>query len=438
MVKAISLPNKKWAAFQFINNGFLKKKKKILLLCCLILLLSTPLICCCRAFNFNVMDFGAVGDGITNDTDAFVKAWNMTCNGSNSTAAVDLKVPAGNRTFLLYPVTFTGPCLPQLIHLSILGTIVAPTNTSAWDGKNQGRWLIFQGVSGLQIDGYGKIDGRGDEWWKILCPGPKLVPGCVKLAPTALSIISSQYISINKITIVNSPQTHILVTGSQSIQFESLTIRSPETSRNTDGMHISNSKNVTIRKVTIGTGDDCISIGDHISNIDISDVTCGPGHGISIGSLGKSGNVVNVDNIKVSRVHFIRTTNGARIKTWQVGRGYVRGVVFEDLMFTDVMNPIIIDQYYCDVRGGCNQTETGVAINDVVYARAFGTSKSKVAINLNCSQVVLCNNILLDSILLESSVIGKEVISSCNNAYGTAKGQVKPNSCLAIQDSSSY
>lgn len=38
----------------------------------------------------------------------------------------------------------------------------------------------------------------------------------------------------------------------------------------------------------------------------------------SIGSLGKSGNEVKVENISVIRGHFNRTTNGVRIKTWQV------------------------------------------------------------------------------------------------------------------------
>lgn len=38
----------------------------------------------------------------------------------------------------------------------------------------------------------------------------------------------------------------------------------------------------------------------------------------SIGSLGIGGSEVNVSNIHVERVNFRETTNGARIKTWQV------------------------------------------------------------------------------------------------------------------------
>ncbi|KAE9447459.1 hypothetical protein C3L33_20643, partial [Rhododendron williamsianum] len=64
--------------------------------------------------------------------------------------------------------------------------------------------------------------------------------------------------------------------------------------------------------------DDCVSIGDFTSHLSITNVNCGPGHGISIGSLGKDGNFVQVENIHVSNSFFKGTTNGARIKTWQV------------------------------------------------------------------------------------------------------------------------
>lgn len=38
----------------------------------------------------------------------------------------------------------------------------------------------------------------------------------------------------------------------------------------------------------------------------------------SVGSLGRGGSNVSVERIQVSYVNFFNTTNGARIKTWQV------------------------------------------------------------------------------------------------------------------------
>lgn len=77
--------------------------------------------------------------------------------------------------------------------------------------------------------------------------------------------------------------------------------------------------------------------------------------------------------------------------------------------------------------------KTGVKISDVRYSGASGTSNSTIAINLNCSQAVPCTNIVLDTIELASSTRGKQVNSSCNNAYGRAVGVVQPKSCLLQQ-----
>ncbi|PIA38346.1 hypothetical protein AQUCO_02800199v1 [Aquilegia coerulea] len=61
----------------------------------------------------------------------------------------------------------------------------------------------------------------------------------------------------------------------------------PEDSPNTDGIHIGDSSFISISHSNIGTGDDYISFGAGSNNIHVSNVTCGPGHGISVGSLGK-------------------------------------------------------------------------------------------------------------------------------------------------------
>ncbi|KAL2928305.1 hypothetical protein RDABS01_028805 [Bienertia sinuspersici] len=65
-------------------------------------------------------------------------------------------------------------------------------------------------------------------------------------------------------------------------------------------------------------GDDCVAMSNGSHDIKITSVTCGPGHGISIGSLGKDGSKDIVENIHVSNCTFKGTQNGARIKTWQV------------------------------------------------------------------------------------------------------------------------
>lgn len=66
------------------------------------------------------------------------------------------------------------------------------------------------------------------------------------------------------------------------------------------------------------TGDDCIAINSGSSWISITGVTCGPGHGMSIGSLGEDGAYQTVEEVNVENCSFRGTDNGVRIKTWKV------------------------------------------------------------------------------------------------------------------------
>ncbi|KMZ67561.1 hypothetical protein ZOSMA_263G00080 [Zostera marina] len=65
-------------------------------------------------------------------------------------------------------------------------------------------------------------------------------------------------------------------------------------------------------------GDDCIAIIHRTIGVNIKNCNCGPGHGISIGSLGKvlESKEDIVQNIRVEDVVIKGTTNGVRIKTW--------------------------------------------------------------------------------------------------------------------------
>ncbi|XP_021817752.1 probable polygalacturonase At3g15720 [Prunus avium] len=298
---------------------------------------------------FDVGDYGAVSGGHIDDSEAFLKAWNAAC--TSETENPTLIVPP--KRFLLNPIVFSGPCRAKNINFLILGRLLAPDSPGAWKGLDPSQWLAFKGVSGLNIAGPGRINGRGKAWWDQSCRDHPRLVGCSTLAPTAVKLVSCKNSSISDIHFVNSSQTNLLIRECDGINIENVLIEAPERSPNTDGIHISASHNVVITNAIIGTGDDCVSIGDHTSNIVISYVKCGPGHGISIGSLGRSGNFVQVENIHVSKVNLQGTTNGARIKTWQVGRGYVRRVSFEQIFFRSVKNPIIIDQNYCNKSGAC-------------------------------------------------------------------------------------
>jgi len=59
---------------------------------------------------FNVMDYGAVGDGSTDDTDAFRQAWKEACGVESGV----ILAPSGH-SFMITSTIFTGPCKPGLV-----------------------------------------------------------------------------------------------------------------------------------------------------------------------------------------------------------------------------------------------------------------------------------------------------------------------------------
>jgi galacturan 1,4-alpha-galacturonidase len=133
------------------------------------------------------------------------------------------------------------------------------------------------------------------------------------------------------------------------LKIEHVTITAPGTSPNTDGIHIGRSSGIIVADATIGTGDDCISLGDGSQDVTIERVKCGPGHGISIGSLGKYKNEEPVSQIKVLDCTITGTKNGIRIKTWpaSVGASTASGITFKGITMDNVANPVNIDQNYC-------------------------------------------------------------------------------------------
>jgi galacturan 1,4-alpha-galacturonidase len=79
---------------------------------------------------------------------------------------------------------------------------------------------------------------------------------------------------------VNPKGFHVFVTQCSNIRLQRLRLTAPDTSPNTDGIHISTSYGVKINRCTIGTGDDCVGMIDGSEQIAINKLKCGPGHGI--------------------------------------------------------------------------------------------------------------------------------------------------------------
>ncbi|XP_073104390.1 exopolygalacturonase-like [Elaeis guineensis] len=321
------------------------------------------------------------------------------------------------------------------------GTLKAPLSLNNFTSVG---WLEFSHLDKLVVNGGGILDGQGAEAWNLTtCPGRK---NCKNL-PLSMRFCKISNAKIANLTLLDSKGFHMSIQRSSNINVRNLNISAPKNSHNTDGIHSSGSNNIDLATLTIGTGDDCISIGQGNTNVSISNVACGPGHGISIGSLGKYKNEKNVVGVNVRNCTISGMSNGIRIKTWPgAPPSEASNITFEDIIIQNVSNAIIIDQEYCPGHH-CNNEPSGVKIHNVTYRRIRGTSNKAVAVNFMCSQLVPCENVTLHDINLEfvsnpgslgitsshiqnNSSLVQNVTSSCLNVKGMALGIQKPATCL--------
>ncbi|KAL7152524.1 hypothetical protein ABFS83_04G103800 [Erythranthe nasuta] len=371
----------------------------------------------------NIDDFGANGDGITDNTKILQNVWKVACSIPST---VKIVIPKGN-SYLVKPIDFPGPCKSN-VTLRISGTVVAPRDPEVWNGSNVHKWLYFHGVKQLTVEGDGIIDGMGQRWWARSCKINESNP-CTH-APTAITFHKCNNLKVRDITLVNSQQMHVAFTNCVHVAVSGVRVTAPADSPNTDGVHISASTHFELKDAIIGTGDDCISIVGNSSRVRIKNIVCGPGHGISIGSLGKSNSSAAVRDVVVDGAVLTNTENGVRIKTWQGGSGFARKITFQNIQMHNVSNPIIIDQYYCDSPIPCLNQTSAVIIDSVSFRNIKGTSATEDAIVLSCSESHPCKKINLENIQLVSFSEMIIAQSFCWEVYGTSSGSICPPSCI--------
>ncbi|KAJ4968101.1 hypothetical protein NE237_014802 [Protea cynaroides] len=407
---------------------------------------------------FDVRPFGAVGDGISDDTEAFKMAWDAACQVESAI----LLVPNGY-SFMIQSAIFTGPCQNNFV-FQIDGTLMPPNGPDSWPQNDKRQWLVFYRINGMSLQGGGLIEGRGEKWWNLPCKPHKgngtTLPGPCD-SPVAIWFFMSSNLTVHGLRIQNSPQFHFRFDGCRSVHIDGITIKSPPLSPNTDGIHLKNTDSVGIYNSVISSGmssdflifpfehildlyaydvvyqwnlfvgDDCISIGAGCYNVEINNITCGPSHGISIGSLGNHNLRDCVSNITVTNSVIKHSDNGVRIKTWQGGSGLVTGVTFNNVYMDTVRNPIIIDQFYCLTKA-CTNATTAVFVSDISYTDIKGTyDVSRPPIHFACSDSVPCTNITLSDVELLPAK-GEIVLDPfCWNAYGDSHTlTIPPVYCL--------
>ena len=316
----------------------------------------------------NVRDFGAVGDGITDDTTAIQTALNC--------------MPSGARLYFPEGVYLTGAlCLKSHITLDIpegatlLGSVdrakypIIPGKILDMESSEElhfGTWegnavpmhqalLFAQHAEDISIVGRGAVDGNAHVagWWINVKEQPFG-------RPRLMFFNRCENVHVHGIHGCNSASWQMHPYFSRNVEFLDMFISAPKDSPNTDAIDPEACDKVNIIGCRFSVGDDCIAIKS--GKIEIGKKFKKPankhtirnclmefGHGaVTLGSEMAGG----VTNLTVNRCVFRKTDRGLRIKTRR-GRGkdaIIDGVVFENIKMEGVLTPIVINMWYncCD------------------------------------------------------------------------------------------
>lgn len=208
---------------------------------------------------YNVLDYGAIGDGVTDDAKAI-----QTAIDQCSKAGGGKVVFPGGYTFMSGPLH-----LASFVELHIDANTVLMANPdeniykeSAFkDNKREGMlWLSAENVESLVISGEGEINGNGISFMgKELEDSYELKPIHTRdPRPHLLTIIGGKNIRIKDLTIRNSAYWSVHLVGCEDVVVHGITLLNDLKVRNGDGIDLDHSKNIRISNCYIESGDDCI------------------------------------------------------------------------------------------------------------------------------------------------------------------------------------
>lgn len=231
---------------------------------------------------FNVMDFGAVGDGISDDSKAvqdtllaLLHYQRQRSNTKDSSCIYPSLYFPHSRTFITAPFNLTSHMV-----LRVDGTLRAISNATEnfedrWpklpplpsygSADDAGFFLQYQSlifakdVTDLKIVGEGVIDGVGQWWWDAFYrrQGSTALHGG---RPNLIQLQNCSNIEIYQIEIQNSPFWTLHALYCQNMVIRNIRIRAPMYAPNVDGIDLDSCQNVLVEGCDISCGDDHIAI----------------------------------------------------------------------------------------------------------------------------------------------------------------------------------
>jgi polygalacturonase len=339
-----------------------------------LLLVSIPFAQAAGPATFNVVDYGAVPDGTTNDTAAMARTVAACVAAKGGT----IIVPAGRyltgSIILDSNMTLDLEAGSELLYSG--NPADSPIVPSRWESTNaytHAPLIYANGKTNVSIVGQGTINGQGSNWWwregrydpsrteeirpakeawlklydRIEAgqkPGPEEYKLAVEyLRPNLVQFNGCTNILVEGVTLTESPMWLLHPLYSDHVTIRGVTFRS--TGPNGDGVDVDSCRDVRISDCFFSTGDDCIVIKSGrdadgrrtnrpTENVAITNCVMYKGHGaVVIGSETSGG----IRNLVASNIVADGTWSGVRIKSMR-GRGnVVENLRFDNFVINDAL-----------------------------------------------------------------------------------------------------
>jgi len=292
---------------------------------------ATPTLPTIPAAVFNVTDYGAVGDGATDNTAAIA----ATIAAANSAGGGIIELPPAAGAYLSGPIALSSNMNLQVDGGATLQMLPFGTYTPATTHFI----TVASGSTNVAITGNGTIDGDGAAWWTAYDTG------LITQRPRLIQFTKATNVLVAGVTLRNSPNFNLAFSGANNnVTVFGVSILAPGDSPNTDGMDLAGT-NFLVQNCYVSVGDDNVVAKPgsvFCRNIVVADCAFGTGHGVSIGGQTN----VGLDGMLVTNSTFNGTSTALRFKADPTQGGPVQNVTFENLTMTNVQYPILFYSYY--------------------------------------------------------------------------------------------
>lgn len=286
---------------------------------------------------FNIKSYGAIGDGVTMETEAVQKAIDA-CHAAGGGTVL---IPEGD--FQICTIWLKSHVTLSLDYgASLLGsTNPADYPTEGLDDPREGgpRCLIYaKDATNITIEGLGVIDGRGTSEY---FPRNRSGGRNRGIRPRLLRMVNCDKLTFSGVIYKRPAFWGLHLIDCKNIHFNAITVRFRNNNYNNDGLDLDGCENVLIENCDIDSGDDAIclkSSKNPCRNIVVRN--CKVASNTAPLKFGTSSHGGFID-VEVTNCHFYDSPMGA-IKLQLVDGGRLENIDISRIVMENVGNPIFI------------------------------------------------------------------------------------------------